>query len=219
MCDRAMTTADTILKNKNKADGCKSHRMKGRQKGRHRGVATFKALILWIQPLPGSSFILLTRGTRKSPLGFLLSVNLYLKTPWNKQEYTDSLLFFSPLFFCSMPFLADAIWLIFSNIWVQISEQTTHRRRICLDSHNFRGITPWSSVSIASTAMARENYLEGRAWGRKVVSITSRKKTGRAWGFRAAMLPQKQTSSNPGLSARPCFLHFYQFLFKCWLHQ
>lgn len=94
MCDRAMTTADTILKNKNKANGCKSHRMKGRQKGRHRGVAMFKALILWIQPLPGSSFILLTRGTRKSPLGFLLSVNLYLKTPWNKQEYTDSLLFF-----------------------------------------------------------------------------------------------------------------------------
>lgn len=45
MCDRAMTTADTILKNK-KANVYKSHRMKGRQKGRHRGVATFKALIL-----------------------------------------------------------------------------------------------------------------------------------------------------------------------------
>lgn len=37
MCGRAMTTVDTVLKNKNKANVGKSQRMKGRQKGRYRG--------------------------------------------------------------------------------------------------------------------------------------------------------------------------------------
>lgn len=37
MCERAMTTADTVLKNKNKANVCESQRMRGRQKGRQKG--------------------------------------------------------------------------------------------------------------------------------------------------------------------------------------